>query len=178
LTAVPPAAATISQLPSLPGNQQTRVVRSVPLLRPMVVKTKASKPKNVLKTLRTIRLAISLSSHRSKGPEVRGSRGFRRVYRSSCGLRWLCSWPVAWPHRAGHGLVDGAPDNDLAIVGERQPFQVGAQKGHPQGIECGSAARRLGMRGAPYAQLVLRRCETRTDSDRQRLSHHVLRPPM
>jgi hypothetical protein len=36
----------------------------------------------------------------------------------------------------------------------------------------------LGMRGEPYAQLVLRRCETRTDPDWQRLSHHVLRPPM
>ena len=53
----PAAEATISQLPSVPGNQPTGVVRSVPLLRPTVIRTRALKPMNLprRRTRRAIR---------------------------------------------------------------------------------------------------------------------------
>ena len=65
--AAPAADATISQLPSGPGNQPTGVVRSAPLLRPTVVRTRVLKPRNLAPPLR-IRLAISLLPHRNTNP--------------------------------------------------------------------------------------------------------------
>jgi hypothetical protein len=63
----PAADATISQLPSSPGNQPTGVARSTPLLRPMVVRTRAFMPMNV-PPRRRIQLIIILFSHRRTGP--------------------------------------------------------------------------------------------------------------
>jgi len=56
----PFADATISQLPSAPGNQPTGVARSWPLLRPTVVRMSALKPMNLPPPLRRMRRAIAL----------------------------------------------------------------------------------------------------------------------
>jgi hypothetical protein len=66
----PFAAATISQLPSLPGNQPSGVVRSAPLLRPMVVRTRAFKP--IILPLRRIRSMARFVHHLTIGPPVPG----------------------------------------------------------------------------------------------------------
>jgi hypothetical protein len=53
--AAPAAEATISQLSSWPGNQPTGVWRSTPFLRPIVVRTRALKPKPGILPLRRLR---------------------------------------------------------------------------------------------------------------------------
>jgi hypothetical protein len=70
--AAPAAEATISQLSSWPGNQPTGVWRWMPLLRPMVVRTRALNPKPGILALRRIRLMTRLVSHRPIGPPVPG----------------------------------------------------------------------------------------------------------
>jgi hypothetical protein len=71
LAAVPPAAATISQEPSLPENPATGVVRAVPLLRPMVVRSRTSHPIILRKTVRPTRVNAGAFHHRSNRPDAR-----------------------------------------------------------------------------------------------------------
>jgi hypothetical protein len=70
--AAPAAQATISRLSSWPGNQPTGVWRWRPLLRPMVVRTRALNPRPGILPVRRIRFMTRCCIHRPIGPPVPG----------------------------------------------------------------------------------------------------------
>ena len=71
--AAPAAEATISQLPSVQGNQPIGLVRSIPLFAPAVVRIRALKLRPIILPVRRIRRAAILSTHRIISP----ARGWR-----------------------------------------------------------------------------------------------------
>ena len=116
----PAAEATISQLPSLPGNQPTGVARSAPVSRPMVVRT-STRP---AQTERPRTWADALSSAACLAGDTGPSRRWRRLAVAEPALTRVlprASWPRS--SRPPPASQRAGPVGPLTPITTRLPLQ-------------------------------------------------------